>query len=116
MLARSFECSTATNGCCYYLSVVRLSRCQSKVITLINLKGGVAKTFTAWTIAGVCQERGRRVLLVDCDAQGNLTGSYLNHLGDEPGVEVLFDPAAEPDVAMLVRRTPFAHIDMSYCP
>jgi chromosome partitioning protein len=82
------------------------------VITVINLKGGVAKTFTVWTIAGVLEERRRRVLLIDCDAQGNLTGSCLTDIGDQPGVEAFFDPAAEPDAAMLIRKTSFAHIDI----
>jgi len=85
---------------------------SAPVITVINLKGGVAKTFTAWTIAGVYNERGKRVLVIDCDAQGNLTGSFISELGEQPGVEALFDPAAEPDAAALVRRTGFPHIDL----
>lgn len=85
---------------------------SGKAITLINLKGGVAKTFTAWTIAGVLEERSRRVLLIDCDVQGNLTGSFLSELDDQPGVEAFFDPAVEPEAARLVRRTSFAHVDI----
>lgn len=81
-------------------------------ITLINLKGGVAKTFTAWTLAGVLEERSRRVLLVDCDVQSNLTSSFLTELGDQPGVDAFFDPAIDPDATRLVRRSSFAHVDI----
>lgn len=45
---------------------------RAQVITVINLKGGVGKTHTAWLLAGVCQERKRRVLVVDTDTQGNI--------------------------------------------
>jgi MinD-like ATPase involved in chromosome partitioning or flagellar assembly len=45
------------------------------VITVLNLKGGVGKTHTAWLLAAVCQERGKRILLIDTDTQGNLRGS-----------------------------------------
>ena len=84
---------------------------SGKAITLINLKGGVAKTFCAWTIAGVLAERARRVLLIDCDVQGNLTGSFLPELDDQPGVDAFYDPSVEPDAAQLVRRTSFAHVE-----
>ncbi|MDD5751802.1 MAG: ParA family protein [Candidatus Peribacteraceae bacterium] len=40
---------------------------RAKVITVINLKGGVGKTHTAWLLAGVCQERGKKLLVVDTD-------------------------------------------------
>ncbi len=92
--------------------VLASSRHRAAFITVINLKGGVAKTFTVWTIAGVCQERGQRVLLIDCDAQANLSGSFLADVGQDAGVESLFDPATEPNAASLIRRTPFSHIDI----
>jgi Mrp family chromosome partitioning ATPase len=88
--------STDRDCRCYDERVPASSARSAPVITVINLKGGVAKTFTAWTIAGVYNERGKRVLVIDCDAQGNLTGSFLSGLGDQPGIEALFDPAAEP--------------------
>lgn len=38
-----------------------------------NQKGGVAKTTSAVSVGGVLAERGYKVLMVDLDAQGNLT-------------------------------------------
>ena len=39
-----------------------------KVISLLNLKGGVAKTFTAVNMAYELYRRGYKVLLLDNDA------------------------------------------------
>lgn len=50
-----------------------------KVISVINLKGGVAKTFTAYNMAYELAKRGYTVLLLDNDKQGNLSkaaGAY----------------------------------------
>ena len=44
-----------------------------KVITLINEKGGVGKTTLASHIAVGLALRGKRVVAIDADAQGNLT-------------------------------------------
>ena len=43
------------------------------VITLINKKGGVAKTTTALALANGFSKRGFKVLAIDCDAQGNFS-------------------------------------------
>src|SRR5438067_11580816 len=84
----------------------------TKTITVLNLKGGVGKTHTAWLLASVCQERGERVLLIDTDTQGNLSSSFLDDGKTVPGVEMLLHPGSDHDPLPLVRRTPFSHIDI----
>jgi chromosome partitioning protein len=50
------------------------------IIAVSNEKGGVAKTTTTISLGATLAESGQRVLLVDLDAQGNLTLA----LGAEP--------------------------------
>ncbi|MGA2034421.1 MAG: ParA family protein [Thermoguttaceae bacterium] len=66
---------------------------RATAITVINLKGGVGKTHTVWLLAGVCQERGKKLLVIDADTQGNITKSLLLPAWNPIlGVAALFDP------------------------
>ncbi|MPS80896.1 MAG: hypothetical protein E2591_22760 [Achromobacter sp.] len=56
---------------------------MAKVICLFNHKGGVSKTTTAFNLGWMMAKLGRRVLLVDCDPQCNLTGMALGFNGIE---------------------------------
>ena len=85
---------------------------ESKVITVINLKGGVGKTHTAWLFGGVCQERSERLLAIDCDMQANLSRSFLEPDDAGPGLELLFHPGAEVDPQRIIRQTRYSHIDI----
>jgi cellulose biosynthesis protein BcsQ len=46
-------------------------------ICLFNHKGGVSKTTTAFHLGWMLASKGKKVLLVDCDPQCNLTGMVL---------------------------------------
>jgi chromosome partitioning protein len=86
---------------------------RAKALTVINLKGGVGKTHTVWLLSGVCQERGKRVLVIDVDTQGNITRSFLpSGQSPLPGIEAFFDPRTDTDPNTLIRRTQFPYIDL----
>lgn len=61
-----------------------------RTIAIMNLKGGVGKTVTALNLADVLRRAGRRVVLVDCDGQANLTEFYLQ----EAALDALEDAGA----------------------
>jgi chromosome partitioning protein len=49
---------------------------MGKIIAVANQKGGVGKTTTCVNLTCALKKRGRRVLLVDCDPQGNSTPAW----------------------------------------
>ncbi len=50
---------------------------NTKIIAVANHKGGVGKTTTVASLGSILSMKGYRVLLVDLDAQANLTTSLL---------------------------------------
>lgn len=58
-----------------------------KTISIINLKGGVAKTLTADSMAHVLATlHNKRVLLVDNDKQGNTSKAFGVHSYDDKSI------------------------------
>ncbi len=65
-----------------------------RVWTIANQKGGVGKTTTVASLAGILVDRGFRVLLIDTDPHASLT-SYLQYDSDQLPVS-LYDLFQDP--------------------
>jgi chromosome partitioning protein len=67
-------------------------------IAVVNMKGGVGKTTSAVNLAAGFAARGRRVLLIDTDPQGNV-GHALN-VHPPTGLTQVMPGDAEPAAAV----------------
>lgn len=83
-----------------------------KTISIINLKGGVAKTISAANIAHILSVvHGKRVLLVDNDKQGNISKMFGLHSYNDPSIaEILTE--READLEEIITPTQYGTLDI----
>lgn len=60
-----------------------------RVISIMNLKGGVAKTTSTDNMAYILSKRGYRVLLVDNDKQGDLSRGFRRRTTSGDGINCI---------------------------
>ena len=92
---------------------------KAKTIILFNHKGGVSKTLTTFNIAWMLTEKGKKVLLVDCDPQCNLSALLLQDSFDDYYTEERTKSMNIKDglrVAFEGRPTPISAIDCYNAP
>ena len=83
---------------------------MSKILCIVNNKGGVGKTHTVFHLAGAFADVGLRVLVVDLDAQANLTRLFLRQLTRPTIYDVLVDQV---QLDRAVQPTVTKHLDIA---
>ncbi len=113
----AYQCATHDGAPVYFctptcrergVSAVRPSAAQPtnqgpRRIAVFNHKGGTGKTTTAVNIAAALAEKGKRVLLVDADGQGNV-GISLGIRGEKTLYHVLVHGMSVEECAIPVRN------------
>lgn len=85
---------------------------KMRVLSVINLKGGVAKTISSIAIAYILAEvHGYKVLLVDNDKQGDASRGMNRRSESHKGMEEIMT-ARRPDMKSLVQHTDFDGLDI----
>ena len=85
---------------------------MGKIIAVANQKGGVGKTTTCVNLTCALKKRGRRVLLIDCDPQGNSTsGMGVDKTVTPNCYDLLMNGAAAADC---IRSTKYGDVLPAY--
>lgn len=83
-----------------------------QTLSIINLKGGVAKTTSSINIAHILAAvHGARVLLVDNDKQGNASKFMNRHNYTHKGMSEIMTERV-PDMSEIIQKTDFDGLDM----
>lgn len=81
---------------------------MSKIIAIANQKGGVGKTTTAVNLSCALKMKGKRVLLLDCDPQGNSSSGMGVDKHSTPSAYELITKTA--DILDCIRKTPYGDV------
>ena len=84
---------------------------MTRTISLINNKGGVGKTTSCLNIGVALSLKGKKVLLVDIDPQGNLSDAFLNISSLQYTIKDLLEGTIT-DINQVIRKEVAPNIDI----
>lgn len=85
---------------------------KMRVLSIINLKGGVAKTVTSTVFAYILSAHcGYKVLLVDNDKQGDASRQLRRRSVTSRGIEEIMT-RRNPDMKRLIQKTEYDNLDI----
>lgn len=84
---------------------------MTKLIAILNQKGGVGKTTTAINLGTYLAKAGKKVLVVDFDPQGNATSGFgiVKETVEVTSYDVLFRPS---EVAIAIHETDIMNLNV----
>ena len=83
-----------------------------KTVSLLNLKGGVGKSFTSVNMAYELWRRGNRVLLWDNDKQGNLSKAFARYEAEQTAPAAKILSGEWQNLEELIQTTDYEGIDI----
>lgn len=82
-------------------------------ISIISLKGGVAKTTTTVNMAYILAEiHGKRVLVIDNDKQGNASKAFKKYDAEDKNTIARTMLERDVDVSEIIKKTDYENIDI----
>lgn len=89
-----------------------MSEKKMRILSIINLKGGVAKTITSVVFAYILAVVfGYRVLLVDNDKQGDASRQLRRRSTDRKGIEEIM-LSRKADMKRIIQKTEYENLDI----